>query len=104
MEVKPPMRTVWHGAIAFGIGDASSPLRPAPGSRALPPLARQPVGRLGDHPRGCGEQHVAGSPARMTAGRSPRQRGWSRADGLHYYGTTVRLPEPSDLKLDTSGL
>ncbi|MFE9141883.1 hypothetical protein ACWCO0_25825 [Streptomyces tubercidicus] len=40
----------------------------------------------------------------MTAGRSPRQRGWSRADGLHYYGTTVRLPEPSDLKLDTSGL
>ncbi|WP_331756641.1 Uma2 family endonuclease [Streptomyces decoyicus] len=40
----------------------------------------------------------------VTLYSEPGQLGYTRADGPHPYGTTVRIPEPFGLDLDTSGL
>ncbi|MEU7435657.1 Uma2 family endonuclease [Streptomyces sioyaensis] len=40
----------------------------------------------------------------VTLYSEPGQLGYTRADGPHPYGVTVRLPEPFGLDLDTSGL
>ncbi|MCZ1010510.1 Uma2 family endonuclease [Streptomyces lydicus] len=40
----------------------------------------------------------------VTVYSEPGELGYTRADGPHPYGTTVRLPEPFGLELDTTGL
>lgn len=40
----------------------------------------------------------------VTLFSEPGALGYTRADGPHPYGTTVRIPEPFGLELDTSGL
>ncbi|MGW2411939.1 Uma2 family endonuclease [Streptomyces tubercidicus] len=40
----------------------------------------------------------------VTLYSEPGQLGYTRADGPHPYGTTVRLPEPFSIDLDTSNL
>ncbi len=40
----------------------------------------------------------------VTVFSEPGGLGYTRTDGPHPFGTPVRLPEPFDLELDTTGL